>query len=770
MMLVYTLTTLIVAAWLFRMVEEKRTIFVPTPLFIPIILFLLSQVISTIISIDPHTSIWGYYSRSNGGLLSTISYTLLYFAAVSNFTKQDIIFLLKMTLFGGALVALYAIPESKYTLNASPSCFLLHGEWTDSCWVQDVQERVFATLGQPNWLAAYLGMLIFPALYFFIRSRKVLEGIYYLTLTLLYYIAFTLTFSRGASIGLAIGLGVFVMLWIYHDLVQKHPKKELLVFSVWVVLAILLATYLGLYLFLPSTLAHFPIPQPVISTLSLLWTGYGVYYLWRGLQAQKLLIILMLFLIANLFFGSALTRFKLISTAPVITKPASPAAVTQLEAGGTESGQIRLIVWKGALRIFRHYPWFGSGVETFAYSYYNFRPVEHNMVSEWDFLYNKAHNEYLNYLATTGAVGFGTYMILILSFIGWSLWRIVKTQKYEVSTALKGKEAERFGAQIKKNKHLTEKTKEEDILKLQRMDPLLLIALLSSYIFYLVQNFFGFSVVIIAVLFYLFPAFAININGSTKLLPLKIPALSKIREVLDALWEARMTQIGAIIATTIVSLLILSTLQKDWRADALFAKGTSYTDAGLPGRGYNYLDDALTLNPNEPFYHSEEGFAAASSAVAALDQDATLSATLKQRADLETKLSLAMSPQNVSYYRTAVRTYYALSQIDPTYNEQTIQMLDKAITLAPTDPKLYYNKALILGQNGQVEQGLASLQKAIQLKPNYLDARMALAQFYTNQKQYDQAIDQYNLVLKLTPGDAEVLKKIKELEELKQAK
>jgi putative inorganic carbon (hco3(-)) transporter len=60
---------------------------------------------------------------------------------------------------------------------------------------------------------------------------------------------------------------------------------------------------------------------------------------------------------------------------------------------------------KGAWELTKKYPLFGSGVETFAYSYYNVRPVEHNLVTEWDFLYNKAHNEFLNYAATTGFVG-----------------------------------------------------------------------------------------------------------------------------------------------------------------------------------------------------------------------------------------------------------------------------------------------------------------------------------------------------------------------------
>src|ERR1051326_1891791 len=66
MMLVYGLTAVITTTWLIKMINAKLLMINRTPLDIPIILFLISQILSTIFSIDPHTSWWGYYSRSNG--------------------------------------------------------------------------------------------------------------------------------------------------------------------------------------------------------------------------------------------------------------------------------------------------------------------------------------------------------------------------------------------------------------------------------------------------------------------------------------------------------------------------------------------------------------------------------------------------------------------------------------------------------------------------------------------------------------------------------
>ena len=93
-----------------------------------------------------------------------------------------------------------------------------------------------------------------------------------------------------------------------------------------------------------------------------------------------------------------------------------PNAITG-EVGGSSSGKIRLFVWEGAIAAWKQHVFFGTGVETFAFAYYKYKPIGHNLTSEWDYLYNKAHNEYLNYLTTTGAFGLGSYFLVISIFL-----------------------------------------------------------------------------------------------------------------------------------------------------------------------------------------------------------------------------------------------------------------------------------------------------------------------------------------------------------------
>lgn len=691
MLLTYALTTIITGTWVFQMVSQKRVIFRRTLLDLPLLLFLLSQVLSTIFSIDPHTSVWGYYSRLNGGLISIVSYLLLYWAFVSNITKSEAIKMLRATVIGGVLVAAWAIPEH---FGYSPSCALLVGRWSADCWVQDVQSRVFASIGQPNWLAAYMEMLIFPSIFFFLTENTVKKKIFYYLATMMLYLAFTFTFSRGGMLGV-IG-GVVISSCLIGIKFSKHRLS------------------------LQSIVKPF------------------------GLLIISLLVI-------NLMFGSALTgSFRLIKeNAPPPRPTLSTGGGTQLENGGTESGQIRLIVWKGALEIFKHYPLLGSGVETFAYSYYMYRPVAHNLVSEWDFLYNKAHNEYLNYLANTGIVGFTTYLFFIIGFISWSIFLIF------------GKRVDFLNFKISLHK----------IKSLPSDQSVLLIALmLGGYAAYLIQNFFGFSVVMIAVLFYLFPAFVFVISESTTEVT-KLPRFLHFLHIFGKVMSRPLPgahnswwNFGLLVKIIIVlgSIYLVGGVFNLWRADVNYKLGSDASDNGSANKAYVALNRAYQLNPGEPLYQSDFGNILASAAVAMAETEATQSAELKDQAILFTENSLVISPANVSLWRTAIRTYYILSILDKNYDQKTIEVIDKAISLAPTDPKLYYNKGLILAQQNKLPESIQSMKEAIELKPNYREAKISLGDIYIKNKESDKAVEILNQVLKAIPNDPDAFKTLQE--------
>ncbi len=634
--LVYAFSILIAGAWVGRIILQKKLVFKSTFLDIPLVLFLLSEIISTIFSIDPHTSIFGYYSRFNGGLLSVISYLLLYWAFVSNCETKDVSKSIKASLISAVIVSVYGIFEH---FGHSLSCLFFGSGFNVSCWVQKVQERVFATLGQPNWLAAYLVVLI-PLTWFFVLKSRF---IFYI-LNSIFFMCLLFTQSRSGFLGFLLSFAVF---WGILFFKNRHQIKVVLKpFLLFAISCLLLAVVFG--------------------------TPFAK--------------------INNLF------KHQPAPTAQTVTP-----SVQSDDGGISESGDIRKIVWKGAVGIFKHYPFFGSGVETFAYSYYNFRPIEHNLVSEWDFLYNKAHNEYLNYLSTTGIFGLGTYLLFISAFVFWNLIQI-------------------------KNQNL------------------LIFVLFSGWLSLLVTNFFGFSVVVTSLYFYLIPAFVFVLYSNNESSTPKLKAAFPQK-----------------IALLIVLFLVFSFVSKVvnlWRADFFYNQGQKLSKLGQFYESYQKLHQAVQISPGEPVFLSEISVAAANLALVANQQNqASSSAELTQLAINYSDKSLKISPANLNLHKTRIKLFYTLSTIKPEYLNNAIETITRAITLSPTDPKLVYNLGLLYGKSGQGQLAIQTIEKSVEMKPNYVDGRNALSVFYEDIGERQKALQQLEILLKLAPENKDTFEK-----------
>jgi len=620
MVLVYLLTTIIVWAWINKMIIKKRVIFRRTFWDIPLLLFLVSQVISTLISIDRHTSIFGYYSRFHGGLLSTICYLLLYWAFVSNLSapasyakswRSPLLDvkgrLIKIILFSGTLVALYGIAE--------------HFGIDKNVWVQDVQNRVFSTLGQPNWLAAYLDVLIFIVLTKIISSSKTFPSILY-TLYPIFYLCLLYTKSRSGFLGFIIPFLIFLTSQIIHSIREEDNKLNKKLLSI-----------LGITL-----------------TISLL---IGIPFQLKGLRSKL--------------------SFSFLSDVQENTSPSTdhrPPITGHQNI--TPSSDIRKIVWKGAIELWRRYPLFGTGTETFAYAYYWVRPKEHNFTSEWDFLYNKAHNEFLNFAATTGTFGLLAYLLLIASVLFFSLQ---KNQDQEARTII----------------------------------PL-------AFISISITNFFGFSVVPIAIFFFLLPALFFVSEEQAKGQP------------------SQQTQNQAsvyLIITTSLTLFLVHRIIGYWLADYHFAQGRKLEKAGYLSAALSHLDRAIKLNRSEPNFYSQRGVALAKlvATLAQNNQVQNQSERVNQfinQAISDSQKALKISSFHLNFYKNQAKMYYYLSFVKLDYLRGALDTLLAAEKLAPTDPKIPYNIGLIYQTFDDKDRAREYFQKALGLKPDYQLVKKAL--------------------------------------------
>lgn len=689
MWLTFGLTILIAASWIIKSTVSRKFYVQRTPLDIPIALFFASQVVSTIISWDPYVSLWGYYSRFNGGLFSIACYILLYYAFLSNFpikkiaNELDLQTMVKrliwVSLGASAIVALWGLPSH---FGYDPTCLLFRGSLDVSCWTADFQPkvRIFSTLGQPAWLGAYLGILA-PLLFVFLfeKGRSLKFRILVALGAILFYVDILFTKARAAIIAYWISAALLFAIYYWTELRKKikghsfkilYPKTKYLLF-----------TFIGLLIL------TFLVLNPLNLTVS------------KGkIQTEK-------------------TKTTTTQTGTFSTG-----------GGGTESGTIRLLVWRGAINAWLHYPIFGTGVETFAFAYYKYRPAEHNLTSEWNYLYNKAHNEYLNYLATTGIVGLLTYLSMIAMFL-FVFWKYIKERRFSPLPS----------------------------------------ALVAGYVSNLIANFFGFSVVITNLYFFLIPAFVLVLTNSLKTKNSFVLNLGKGKD-----YSLSLIQKLDILVTVIASLYLLGTLANFFVADTVYSLGGNLSRSGEYIKAYSALHDAVDRAGFEPTYKDE---LAGNDAILAVSLASGLSSnpkrasmaaqfadSLKKEAIFATNQITSEHPNNVVFWKTKVRVFYTLSQLDPKYIKDALTAIKKAATLAPTDASIFYNMGLLYGQNGDNGNAVKALNKAIQLKPNYINAYYGLGLFYrqlatnakgqvTNSDLAQKAIDQMKAILKIDPGN-----------------
>ncbi len=701
MMLVYGFTSVILALWLGRSILEKKFFFRATPLDIPIGLFLASQLLATIFSIQPHTSIFGYYGRFHGGLLSTVSYITLYYAFVNNLKKrfgQKMIF---ASLSSGFIIAVYAILEH---FGHSFSCLLIsHGQtFNDACWVQDVQHRVFATLGQPNWLAALMDMLIFFALYFVSLSRKIWQFLLWLIVSASLFLSLLYTGSRSGFLAVVIGSLFWFGLIIWSRQQQTSVKSLKLIDFRKLSLALFSLTLIAAVTGTPVTA--------------------GLQHFWR-------------------------TEVKTLENKSPKRAPTKQINTNQnkpiITTGGTDSGVIREIVWRGAIKVWQRYPIFGSGVGTFGYSYYRDRPLAHNRVSEWNFLYNKAHNEFLNFLATSGIVGLAAYLILLGGFFRLGL------------------------IQLK-----------------QQQQPILISSMLAAILALSVSNFFGFSTVSVTLLMWLIFAYVAiialdNQKTTSRHKPSLVPNSSQLAPLLPSpliWWQYLMLTL-----VILVTFLNLAWVWRSYTADKNYKLGDRYFQSGKYQLGLRQLQTAIKKSPNEPLYQSKLSFDEAKLALMlAQNRQATPAAQFSQNALLLSENAIKLNQEQLNFYKTRARTLTVLSatasllaQIDKaeqkawqnqaaTLLRSAVKTLQRARQLAPNEPSLTLDLAKINNALGKPTSARALFKETLKLKPDYGSALWSYGKFLEEEGQLIQAKQLYQQFLKeINPHDSAVQAQLK---------
>lgn len=640
---IYLITALISLFWLAKIILFKKIILKKTPFDIFFLLFFLSQLLSTYFSIDRHTSFFGFYGRFNGGLLSLIVYLILYYGFTSNLGKSQIIRILRFSILSSILVFLIGLPGK---INHDLLCFIFTHEWSNGCWTEQFKpaERMFSTLGQPNWFGAYLSVNFFISLYFYFKKNPhtfSLKNLFDYLAPLFIFTGILFSRSRSAIIAtifLSI-LSIAVLMIIGYFRKNNHKPIKLV--------NLRKLAFFFFTLILPLIIFKTGI-KPIDDSFN--------------------------FLNLNTRNKAKINKVK----------PSQP----QTKILVTESLDIRKIVWQGAIALGKRYPLLGTGVETFGYSYYFTRPKEHNLTSEWDYLYNRAHNEYLNFLATTGFFGLGTYLLMILTVF-------IIAIKYTIY-------------------YFREKNDDNFFLTF---------FLLLAYTSILITNFFGFSTTTISLFFYLIPAIIILIKRNK---------LAEENKKFTQITKESLFFFGLFFI--FIAYIILKIINY-WRADIHYAQAQKYSQLNYYEQAANQVNQALKLK-YEHVYEDKLSIYLATLAFIAADQNQKeTSQKLIAASKFFNDKAIGSSPKNILYLKTKAKNNYLYYQalLDKKFLDEGIMALILAYNYAPTEPKIPYNLAIFYNLLEEINQNknekklllnkaLEYCNQAITLKSNYRDA------------------------------------------------
>ncbi|MDO8487095.1 MAG: O-antigen ligase family protein [Candidatus Curtissbacteria bacterium] len=613
MFIVYLTAVILLTSTALKFVFQGKIQIPRSLVFYSLLVLVAVQILSTLTSIDKFTSVFGYPTRLNGGLLSQFAYLIIFTAAIINLNFQKAQKLLLTMTAAAFVVALWGIPGH---FGFDPNCLVLTGRLNAACWQKEFDPtiRIFSTLGQPNWLASFMVIAVPLSLSLLLISKK---GSRRFPFLLSFILILALIFTKSLS-GM---LGLFISLFVFLTLIgSKLIRKNLKILSVAAVIFL-------------ATLAFF---YPTI----------------KGRITDCL------------------------------DKTPKPNA-------GTSSCQIRLVTWEGAIRAFKARPLLGFGPETFVYSYYQFRPQAANATTEWNFYYNKAHNEFLNYAANTGILGFGAY----LTFLAACLFELFKISKDKSTTGVWAK------------------------------------ATIASIIGYQAAISVGFSIVTTQ-LFMFCQIAAVLVMAGPKIKTVDLKNISIIR-IIEQKQSAK--RLASFLTATLGFWLLIFVLRL-YFADILINRARSL------GRLTAY-DSAVSVIPAQnPFYFADYSYILAvyaasqkdarpptTDAVGAVGQ-AKLTDILTNDAISYGTKALEISPNNLLVLRKVKTAYDELGAQNPLYKIKDLELAQKETILAPTDPTSFLDLAKAQLDLGKQEDAINSLKTSIKLKPDYQEARDLLDQ------------------------------------------
>jgi len=398
--------------------------------------------------------------------------------------------------------------------------------------------------------------------------------------------------------------------------------------------------------------------------------------------------------------------------------------------------QTRLISWRGAINDFKYHPMLGTGFGNYAIIFDRQFDPQFFDYARTDTYFDRAHNNLIDVLSTTGLLGLLSYLSIFIAVI-YYLWQILKRNNFFIDNNEKGR---------------------------NNLEILILFLLLIAYF---IQNLAVFDSFVtytglMITLSYIY--FLINNRESGEDM-IELAENNETSENEEKIVELNnkkyVTEISILIILLLIAFLSINYFTlRPWKVftnsikaygqilsgdtiDGIIAYQKSLIGTPLDRDARSTLINLLMTSP--------EYFSSLKTLEKAEALSYVIALTEKNLAynpqDSLTQLQLAQVLDN------AARLSYRNQEKFQEYSEGSLIAIDKAIEASPKRIPLYITKAQILLTQSQAEKGIESLKYAISLNKKYPDAYCRLAQFYLILEREDEIGESLNQCLALNGID-----------------
>ncbi len=421
--------------------------------------------------------------------------------------------------------------------------------------------------------------------------------------------------------------------------------------------------------------------------------------------------------------------------------------------------------WKAGLRAAGEYPVLGSGPATFSHIFSLFRPIELNQTGFWQIRVDRAGSHIAEALGTTGLVGFISYLMLIAGFL-LVLLRFIQRNVSKSQSAILNQ-----------------------------------FPLFTTFLCLFAAQFFYYQNTCLAFMFWLFLGCAVaglaDLGGFRQAKQKQKTILRRLKAgIIRISYPSFRTQVVSLKNFPEISLLFnvfLIMLVAGAAGAYYFMARFYYADAlykqGVVQNKIEKVEKARNLNPYRAVYRDElaklylsEALAEAGKPADSRDINKIKDKTTK--AISEARAAESISPHWVRTHETLAIIYRDMKGIVQGAEQWAIKSFQSAIVLEPFNPVLHTELGKVLFLSGEAEQARKEFEKALEMKPDYLDAKIQLAlsyededisktikmleeavasdlysaeahfelgRVYFNEHRIDEAIDQFQSALALKP-------------------